>query len=99
MFYKSMDIFPGIHTYISKGKCKKKCSFLSGRVRNGEGIRDKEKEKTYLEEGLQQVRDAFQNYDNVILTDESIWYCLCYLKKSLLCDLKKRQINKGIRSR
>ena len=78
-FPESTHIYPRVNA-------RRNAHFLSGRVRNGEGIRDKEKEKTYLEEGLQQVRDAFQNYDNVILTDESIWYCLSYLKKSLLCD-------------
>ena len=87
-FPESTHIYPRVNA-------RRNAHFLSGRVRNGEGIRDKEKEKTYLEEGLQQVRDAFQNYDNVILTDESIWYCLCYLKKSLLCDLKKEADKQG----
>ena len=87
-FPESTHIYPRVNA-------RRNAHFLSGRVRNGEGIRDKEKEKTYLEEGLQQVRDAFQNYDNVILTDESIWYCLSYLKKSLLCDLKKEADKQG----
>ena len=87
-FPESTHIYPRVNA-------RRNAHFLSGRVRNGEGIRDKEKEKTYLEEGLQHVRDAFQNYDNVILTDESIWYCLSYLKKSLLCDLKKEADKQG----
>ena len=47
-FPESTHIYPRVNA-------RRNAHFLSGRVRNGEGIRDKEKEKTYLEEGLQQV--------------------------------------------
>ena len=60
-----------------------------GKVKDENGVEDKQKEEEYLEEGLQQIRTAFQTYDNVILTDESIWYALSYSKKSLLRELKK----------
>lgn len=81
--------FPNsLHQYPRANK-RRNAHFLVAKVLDTDGTRNKQKEKEYFEEGLQQVRDAFQIYDNVILTDESIWYALSYLKKSLLLELKK----------
>lgn len=81
--------FPNsLHRYPRANK-RRNAHFLVAKVLDTDGTRNKQKEKEYFEEGLQQVRDAFQIYDNVILTDESIWYALSYLKKSLLLELKK----------
>lgn len=81
-FPESLHMYPGVNA-------RRNAHFLVGKVQNEKGERDKKKETIYLKEGLQQIRDAFENYDHVILTDESIWYCLSYGKKSLLYDLKK----------
>lgn len=77
-----------LHAYSAVNP-RRNAHFLFGRIYDEEGNRDKKKEKLYLLEGMQQVRKAFQNYDNVILTDESLWFCMSYYKKSLLRDLKK----------
>lgn len=81
--------FPdSLHVYPEANR-RRNAHFLIGKVNDENGVEDKQKEEEYLEEGLQQIRTAFQTYDNVILTDESIWYALSYSKKSLLRELKK----------
>lgn len=81
--------FPdSLHVYPEANR-RRNAHFLIGKVKDENGVEDKQKEEEYLEEGLQQIRTAFQTYDNVILTDESIWYALSYSKKSLLRELKK----------
>lgn len=79
---RSQHKYPGINP-------RRNAHFLFGRVINENGERSKKNEALYYEEGMQQVRTAFQTYDHVILSDESIWYCLSYFKKSLLTKLKE----------
>ena len=69
-------MYPGVNA-------RRNAHFLVGKVQNEKERGIKKKETIYLKEGLQQIRDAFENYDHVILTDESIWYCLSYGKKNL----------------
>lgn len=79
---RSQHKYPGINP-------RRNGHFLFGKVINENGERSKKKEALYYKEGMQQIRTAFQTYDNVILSDESIWYCLSYFKKSLLTKLKE----------
>lgn len=58
-------------------------------MRDENGKKDVEKEQWYWDEGMKQVRKKFEKFDQVILSDESIWYCLSYRKKSVLRDLQK----------
>lgn len=78
----SQHKYPGINP-------RRNGHFLFGKVINENGERSKKKESLYYEEGMQQLKTAFQTYDSVILSDESIWYCLSYFKKSLLIKLKE----------
>ena len=58
-------------------------------MRDENGKKDVEKEQWYWDEGMKQVREKFEKFDQVILSDESIWYWLSYRKKSVLWDLQK----------
>lgn len=78
---RSQHKYPGVNP-------RRNGHFLFGKV-NENGQRCKKKEALYYKEGIQQVASAFQLYDNVILSDESIWYCLSYFKKTLLEKLKE----------
>lgn len=49
--------------------------FMFGRVTDEDGKRDIEKENQYFKEGFQRLYEAFQTYDNVILSDEGLWNC------------------------
>ena len=59
-FPESLHMYPGVNA-------RRNAHFLVGKVQNEKGERDKKKETIYLKEGLQQIRDAFENYDHVIL--------------------------------
>ncbi|MCD7715802.1 MAG: hypothetical protein LUI39_05035 [Lachnospiraceae bacterium] len=47
-----------------------------------------------LTDGLDTIHDAFHHYDNVILTDESLWISFCYNQKNpldILCEDAKTE--------
>ena len=79
---------PSLHTYAGVN-ARRNGHFLVGKVLDAQGKRDKAKENAYLEEGIQQVRREFETYENVVLSDESLWFCLSYFKPHALRDLKK----------
>lgn len=49
--------------------------FMFGHVINPDGSRDRECEKRYCEEGYRLCYQAFEQFDNIILSDEGIWNC------------------------
>lgn len=49
--------------------------FMFGYVINSDGSRDREREKQYRREGFQRCYEVFEQYDNIILSDEGIWNC------------------------
>lgn len=55
--------------------------FLIARVLNEDGNRNFEKEQAYFRNGMKRVETCFQSCDNVILTDESIWFYSSYVYK------------------
>lgn len=79
---------PSQYTY-PKVNPRRNGHFLIAKVRDENGKKDVEKEQWYWDEGMKQVREKFEKFDQVILSDESIWYCLSYRKKSVLRDLQK----------
>lgn len=79
---------PSQYTY-PKVNPRRNGHFLIAKVRDENGKKDVEKEQWYWDEGMKQVREKFKKFDQVILSDESIWYCLSYRKKSVLRDLQK----------
>jgi len=52
---------------------KRNGHFLAGSLWDGEGNHDREKEQKYFREGMNRVKDLFQEFDGVILSDEQIW--------------------------
>lgn len=63
--------------------------FMFGYVKDEKGIRDTELERQYWVEGFQEVYNAFEKYDNVILSDEGLWNCGFRNKESVWFKLKK----------
>lgn len=55
--------------------------FLIARVQNADGSRDTDREQQYFSEGMERVARDFESYDNVILSDESIWFYSSYIHK------------------
>lgn len=55
--------------------------FLIARVQNADGSRDTDREQQYFSEGMERVARDFESYDNVILSDESIWFSSSYIHK------------------
>lgn len=47
------------------------------------GVRNKEKEKQVLKQELDYIVDCFKDYDNVLLSEESIWWATATRRKSL----------------
>lgn len=47
------------------------------------GVRNKEKEKQVLKQELDYIVDCFKDYDNVLLSEESIWWATATRRKGL----------------
>lgn len=47
------------------------------------GVRNKEKEKQVLKQDLDYIVDCFKDYDNVLLSEESIWWATATRRKGL----------------
>lgn len=54
---------------------------LIARVEKEDGTRDKEAERAYYADGLALILKCFEQYDNVIMSDESIWFYSAYVHK------------------
>lgn len=57
--------------------------FLVGSVWDADGGHDTAEEERLYNEGMANVAALFQTYDNVILSDEGIWYMSSYGKRDL----------------
>lgn len=62
--------------------------FMIGKQFDAEGNRDRALEKEYLKEGMAKICTYFETYDNIILSEETLWrafrthrYLFPYLKK------------------
>ena len=83
-------VFPkSLHRYLNVNS-RRNGHFLVRKVEKSEGGRDHALEKLYLQEGYDLIVNEFQTYDNVILSDESIWYASSYPCKDLFADLKNQ---------
>lgn len=81
--------FPALkYRYIGKPGFKNGM-FLTSRVYDPQNGRQPEEEKRRFEEGLSRIEALFQKYDNVILSDEGIWYHVRHGRESLWEELKE----------
>lgn len=71
---------PHIYSHISKDR---NGHFLVGNLYLPDGSRDLLRERVYKKEGMKQVLACFQQYDNVILSDEVIWRVTSRSRKGL----------------
>lgn len=69
--------------------------FLVGNLYLPDGSRDIVREQVYRKEGMKQVLSYFQQYDNVILSDEVIWRVTSRSRKNLFPYLKGRAQEHG----
>lgn len=61
--------------------------FLIGKCYDEEGIRDLKLERKRLKDGLTHICRCFKTYENVILTEETLWRCL-YTRKLVAPTIK-----------
>lgn len=57
--------------------------FLIGIIKNEQGKRRYKYEGKIRREGLAHIAKLFEEHDNIILSDESIWWATCYTRKDL----------------
>lgn len=60
-----------------------------------DGTRDLALEMEFLREGLNQVTESFEQCDNVILSEESLWRVSSYSRKDLFPYLKQEAVTQG----
>ncbi len=63
-------------------------AFLTAKLMDKNGVWLEEKEKQRFAEGLGKVKELFQTFDNVILSDEGIWLNVKSRRKTLFEELK-----------
>ena len=63
--------------------------FMFGRVVDASGKRDIERERQYWADGFQELKKVFEQYDNVILSDEGLWNCGFREKENVWFKLKE----------
>lgn len=88
--------FPdSIHRYESKKNATfrykgihRNGHFLVGSVWNKSGKHNTAEEERLFHEGMENVAALFKTYDNIILSDEGIWYMSSYGKRDLWDRLK-----------
>lgn len=68
--------------------------FLVGVIKDEQKNRCTKKEEELFQEGMQRVREQFKKYDNVILSDESIWRAMDVESKDMW-DKLKMEAEKG----
>ncbi len=84
------------HRYLNVSKIRNGYFFVR-KVEKTDGIRDHKLEEQYLMEGYQMISNLMNIYDQVILSDESIWHASSYTYKTLFEDLKKQADQNGYR--
>ena len=70
-------------------------NFLVVAIKNEQKVRQIEEEERIFKEGMDKIQELFQKYDNIILSDETIWWASSYLKPELWQKLKKIAEEKG----
>ncbi|MCI8992613.1 MAG: hypothetical protein HFG80_07820 [Eubacterium sp.] len=63
--------------------------FLQAIYSDQDGVRNKKIEKEILKNGLQKVRELFQTYNRIILSDEGIWRAAANWRKSIWKELRE----------
>lgn len=81
--------FPALKFHYTGKPGFKNGMFLTGRVYDAQDGRQPEEEKRRFEEGLSYIETLFQKWDNIILSDEGIWYEVRRGRKSLWKELKE----------
>lgn len=69
--------------------------FLTGKIFDAEGERDFAKEDVIFEEGFHKIYRLFEQYDNLILSDEGIWHHGTR-KESKFFEKIQNELEKGI---
>lgn len=73
-------IFPFSYPGIAPGHNGR---FLLGMLKDENGVRDTAQEEKNFKEGMAIVHELFETYDNIVLSDESIWRGMDSEKKDL----------------
>ncbi|MGN0154427.1 MAG: hypothetical protein ACI4A3_08235 [Lachnospiraceae bacterium] len=84
-------IYP--YRYLSASKLRN-AHFIFGCLNRADGSRDFEGEKKALSEGFQHIYEAFEKFDNIILSDEGLWTCGFRDEVSAWSKVKK-ELDKG----
>lgn len=84
-------IFPFSYPGIAKAHNGR---FLLGMLKDQNGVRNFEQEEKNFKEGIRIVNEMFRTYDNVIVSDESIWRGMDSEKKNLW-ELMVQEAEKG----
>ncbi len=79
-------LFPFVYPRVAKTRNGR---FLGGKITGDNGKRLLEQERENYREGMRMVRELFQKYDHVILSDESIWRLMDSDRKDLWKKLKE----------
>jgi hypothetical protein len=74
---------------------RRNAHFMTITLQREDGSRDREQELRILREGMEQVNGLFQQFDNVILSDESLWRALAHSRSDVMPFLKKEAQNRG----
>lgn len=69
--------------------------FLIGKILDEEGNRDFSEEESAFNLGMENLHHCFQDYDNVVLSDERIWYASGRSHKDLWDTLKQDAKEQG----
>lgn len=81
-------LYPIMNYHYERKSVNRNGYFLTGTIKEN-GTRNKEKEKQVFDNELQYIVDCFNDYDTILLSDESIWWATSTRRKGLWKDLKK----------
>lgn len=81
-------LYPIMNYHYERKSVNRNGYFLTGTIKEN-GTRNKEKEKQVFDSELQYIVDCFKENDNILLSDESIWWATSTRRKGLWKDLKK----------
>jgi hypothetical protein len=70
---------------------------MAAKMYDSAGKRKLSSEQSELNEGLGQVAEIFQKFDNVVISDESIWQAFCSSHKNLMPCLMEESRRQGYR--
>lgn len=76
------------YTYAGRSR-RRNGLFLTAPCYDENQVRQKDREKQIFREGLATVAQLFQQYDNIILSDEGIWWAVTSHRKGLWKQLRE----------